>query len=184
MVIDNIDTILNFISFPDADTYYYLQILQRDTVKPKQRYSSLLSLQKGIDFKEIKSLCKIFNARAYISIIPRSLKKFTLELNKAIVERVSNNAFVPSNLRLPDSIALSPKTIQSGASLWMLDVDYPEMKDQILDYLHLKDIEVKLILPTFKGYHIIVRPFNPVDFKYESLLKKNSNTILFGYSSN
>ena len=184
MVINNIDTIFDFISFPDADTYYYLQILQRNIIKPKQRYSLLLSLQTGVDFEEIKHLCEIFNARAYISIIPRSLKKFTLELSKAIVERVANNAFVSSNLRLPDSIALSPKTIQSGASLWMLDVDNPEMKDEILHYLYLKDIEVKLILPTFKGYHIIVEPFNPVDFRYESLLKKDSNTILFGYSSN
>jgi len=183
-ILDNFDLILDFLEFPNEDTFYYLQILQREgKFKHRQRYSTLLSRDKKLDIDEIKYLCRIFTARAYISVIPRSLRKFTLELSKEVIDRVAHNAFITSTLRLPDSVALSQQTICSKSSLWMFDVDDPNLKDIILEECIKSGIEVKLIVPSFSGCHIIVKPFNPKDFKYSSLIKKESNTIIFGYKS-
>lgn len=178
--IDNFKLIKDFLVFPESDTYFYLQVLQRRKGMTKQRYSNLI-VNRDFDEDIIEYYCKMFTARAYISVIPRSLKKFTVELSKAVLNRVFNESYVTSTFRLPDSIALSKKTVISGYNLWMFDIDDPDMKDIVLEECKLCKIDVKVVIPSFKGYHIIVKPFNPTGFKYESLIKKESNTLLFGY---
>lgn len=182
--LDNIELILRFLSFPDPDCYYYLQILQREG-RTRQVYSTLITKDRPINIEEVKYLCREFTGRAYISLCPRSLKKFTLELSKAVIERVVNETYVTSTLRLPDSIALKSGTIVSGGTLWMFDIDDPKLKEPTLNKCEECGIVVKLIVPSFQGYHIIVEPFNPTNFDQECLaiLKRDANTMIFGCKS-
>ena len=182
--LDNTQLILDYLIFPDKDTYYYLQVLQRDGgTKPRQRYSTLITQDRQIDLEEIKYLCRLFTARAYISVIPRSLKKFTNELSMAVIERVATGSYVPSTLKLPSSVALSPKTIKSGSSLWMFDCDNEASTGLVLKWCKGAGVDVVLEVPSFQGCHIIVKPFNPKKCVLTSMIKKESNTMIFGCKS-
>lgn len=193
--LDNTKLILDRLKFPDNDTYYYLQILQREGEPKVQRYSTLVTKEKGIDIEEIKHLCRFFIGRAYISIIPRSLKKFTLELLNRVTERVKNECYVPSIFGISNSVAVSPKTIISKGSLWLFDVDCPDFKDPILKKCEDLGIEVDSVIPSFQGYHIIVKPFNPkilsetgseviyLENDVTFSIKKEANTMIFGIKS-
>lgn len=193
--LDNTELILDLLKFPNNDTYYYLQILQREGEPKVQRYSTLVTKERGINIEEIKYLCRLFTGRAYISIIPRSLKKLTLELLSRVTERVKNECYVPSIYGISKSVAISPKTIVSKSSLWLFDVDCPDFKDPILKKCEDLGIEVKTVIPSFQGYHIIVKPFNPkilsetnseviyLENDVTFSIKRDVNTMIFGVKS-
>ena len=194
--IDNILSLAPLLLFPDSDTYYYVQVLERKTEYTKQRYSNIIVSQKNLEqaIPGIKDICQKFVARAYISIIPRSLKKFTLELGCEVLKRLSNNVYQASNFRLPDSVALSPKTTKSKGSTWLFDIDNPEHKDPVESWCKKSGICIKAVVQTFHGYHFLVQPFNPTPLGItdsmivklgdgvEFGIKKDANTILYGIS--
>ena len=193
--IDNISLLAPLLNFPDNDTFYYVQVLERKSGFTKQRYSSaIVNLEKSIP--GIKEVCLKFGARAYISVIPRSLKKFTVELGCEILKRMSNNVYQPSNFHLPDSVVLSPKVAKPKGSTWLFDIDNPDFKEEVEDWCKGNGIIIKAEVPTFHGYHFLVQPFNPValninvnTMKVELLenikfdIKRDANTILYGIES-
>lgn len=190
--IDNISKVLPLLDF-DPDTYYYVQVLERKKGYTKQRYSELLIDPERL-ICSIKEVCLKFEARAYISVIPRSLKKFTVELGYEISKRIKNNVYQPSNFHVSDSVALSPNTVKKGGNVWLFDIDNPEYRNPVENWCKKGGINVKAIIPTFQGYHFLVSPFNPSLFGIGSNLKirieggiefdmkKDSNTLFYGIS--
>ena len=82
--VDNFEKIKRLLQFDDTgDLFYFIQIMQRkkdgEDIKKNNRIimnyyiTSLDYLNDRED--EIKTLCKIYNARAYIGINPGSFKK-------------------------------------------------------------------------------------------------------------
>ena len=194
--LDNIELIKPLLVFPDQDTYYFIQVLERKDEYTQQRYSAPITSLKGLDriLPNIKDLCQKFEARAYISLIPRSLKKFTEELGIAVLGRIRNGNYVLSNFHLCDSIALHPGTTKKNGSLWLFDVDAKDQKEPVLEWCKKSGICIKAIVPSFSGYHFLVQPFNPrplsipktmiakIENNIEFGIKKDTNTILYGIS--
>ncbi len=196
MAINNIELILPLLNFPNPDTYYFAQVLKRgDTGKsPAQKWTGLITkdrLRQDLGLSE--SIADKWDARVYISLIPRSLKKFTIEACSTYLERIKTENWNAANYRIPSSVAFRPET--ETKRLWLFDIDNPEFKEPIEDWAKKEGINIIAEIPTFHGYHFIVPPFNSGKYTsdpdldvelYDGELyfgiKKTCNTILYGQS--
>ena len=155
---------------------------------------------------EIKLLCDTLNMRAYISINHKSMKHVTLNTMAEYANRIAQENFTKP-YSVFDSCAA--KYTERADQLWIIDVDKEECEkfecgrnDLISYYRNLIENEcehkkkVVEIIPTKSGGHIICHPFNAEKFmtyvrisydlhnikpciEAESLIKKNSNTLLY-----
>ncbi len=178
MKIDNFNKILPLLKF-GKDTYYFVQIIKRrkDEGNEGMKTPERKLWQKFIDKpetlenlkQEIQELCSIYNARAYIDLNPRSLEKWSIELARKLLDRISlqDYAFIQ---RLPNKVALSEETIKTREIVdqrrWLLDVDEKTSIPTALDWVKEKKIQEIATIPTYHGAHIIIGSFN---YKKEGL---------------
>ena len=193
-MIDNFELIKTLLEFPNDDIYYHLQIIRRGKDNPEMTgvnrvikayfICSLESLDKNE--KEIKDLCKFFNARAYINLAPKSVKKTTLLQIKYLAER----AYMGDFKKIWKSWNTCAGEIKGEESRWIIDLD--ELKDvEMLNIIQcylltLRPKGEKLIarIPTKSGWHLITTPFELDKFKQSELGKnvdihKNNPTLLY-----
>ncbi len=203
--INNYDKIKSLLVFEKGVTYYFIQVIQRKKDNPDLPKSEI---QRGfwfitsiedfdIHWPRIKKTCDDFKARAYISLIPRSLEKLGKKCLIEYSKRVLNNEYTRI-FAIPQKNALSPETINCPKSIdkprWCIDidkdVDMPKISEIFLIFTNIRSI-----LKTPNGYHLIVDCFNPKtilsykksksrdDYKLASgqefTLRKECNTILY-----
>ncbi len=171
MILDNIELIKKLLKF-DKNVYYFLQVIQRRRENPTldkseiQRGYWYITSIKDLDIHtpKIICLCHTYNARAYISLVPRSLEKFA---KKCIIEfgnRVFNNSYT-NIFSVPQSVALSDDTRISSIfpkPYWIIDIDSVGEIDSIEEILREKTtIKIVEKIPTVRGIHLIVECFNP-----------------------
>lgn len=193
-MVDNFDAIRTMLDFSN-DNFYFIQIIKRRKENPdmlrgerhvRSYYVSNMDYFNNIK-DEIKSLCIMYNARAYIYVTPRSKKKVAMSTLKMVVDSITNESYDSLN-KLYDSAAgstpLAPK-------YWLVDLD-TKNNELIDDALHCisqcdsgySNIIVKIV-PTINGVHIITRAFNLQQFKdkfkeYDTTdIHKDANTLLF-----
>ena len=191
-MVDNFDIILPLLEFPDNDTYYDLQVIRRGKDHPDMpsanrtiksyyicRLESLVSLKE-----EIKTLCELFGARAYINLTPKSLYKTSLLQLKYLSERI----YEGDVKKIWKSWSTCVGNIKGNESRWVVDIDEPFDGREYLKFLvflnELEPVGDKYIakIPTKSGYHIISKPFNLMEFKkeYPNIdVHKNNPTILY-----
>ena len=201
MITDNIEKISSLLKFKEG-IFYYIQVIQRrkdnpDLVKSDmKRYQTFITSEE--DFKihlpRIKKVCADYNARAYISLLPRSLEKLAKECALEYVKRIAKEEYkrvwdIPNRLALSDSIRAAGVY---SSPWWLFDMDDLSKYDDFLKNIKKNSISVIAELDTVSGKHIIVRPFNPKRIeKYKSkedyifpdgskaTLRKDCNTILY-----
>ena len=190
-MVDNFDIIIPLLTFPDEDTFYDLQIIRRGKDHPNMPSANrtiksyyICKLESLISLKdEIKKLCVVFGARAYINVAPKSLLKTTLlQLNY-----LSKRLYGRDTKKIWKSWSTCVGKANGKEKRWVIDIDEPfEHNDtEILDFLHgLKPIGDKLIakIPTKHGYHFISKPFDLKKFedKYPNIVvHKNNPTLLY-----
>lgn len=200
MILDNLNKITKLLDFKDC-AFYYLEILQRkkdnpNVVKDRKIYQRFITSLKELYeiYNDVKLLCKVYNARAYISLIPRSNEKFTKECLRAYTEKVCSNNYKNTFL-IPDKVVLLPQVVLSSLDkMWILDVDIKDEDyiDEFKDAIDGKLVDVFEILDTPNGYHVVVDVFNLrsnglIDLKddnykfrnFEFTLRKEALTILY-----
>ena len=157
------------------DSYYFVQILKRrkDEGNEGLGVSELCVWQRFIDKpetlenlkQEIQELCTIYNARAYIELNPRSLERWSIELARRLLDRISLHDFT-SVQRLPNKVALSEETVKTRGlekidrRRWMLDVDEKTtipVAEKWADNLGIRRVAN---IPTLSGAHLIIESFN------------------------
>lgn len=204
-MIDNFELIKSLLKFPDADTYYHLQILRRGKDHPELPAANrmikayfICSLE-GLDYveQEIKDLCKFFGARAYINPTPKSIKKTTMLQLKYLAER----AYMGDFKKIWKSWNTCAGEIKGEESRWIVDIDHnvddPNLEPAwgaIADFIDYKcdpkidpinvlfDTKIIADIPTKSGYHLITTPFNLQQFKKEYPdidVHKNNPTLLY-----
>ena len=95
-MIDNFKLIKLLLRFPDDDIYYHLQIIRRGKDHPelpaanRMIKSYFICKLESLDYlkDEIKNLCEIFGARAYINLDPKSIERTTLLQLKYLSQRI------------------------------------------------------------------------------------------------
>jgi hypothetical protein len=142
---------------------------------------SIEYLEKRYD--EIKQLCEMFKARAYIHIQKQNHNDVALEMIPAIIKRIQSGQI--NQKHVFDSVVGQLKTYEKR---WIVDIDTKDIIEigkicYVIDKL-CRPIERKIIttIPTKSGVHLITKRFDVMEFKkyYPEIdLQKKNPTLLY-----
>jgi hypothetical protein len=194
-MIDNIELIKPLLNFENEGDFYMLYVFKRKKDQPEGErdnhqsvrtiktycVESIEYLEKRYD--EIKQLCEMFKARAYIHVQKQNHKDVSLEMMVSLAEKIRNGQ--TNQKGLFDSVVGQIKTYEKR---WIIDVDTKDetelnaVKFAINKFCNPEGDKVHTIIPTKNGYHIITDRFDVMEFKKhfsEIEIQKKNPTLLF-----
>lgn len=201
-MIDNINVIKPLLNFEKEGDFYMLYVFKRKKDQPEGErdnhqsvrtiktycVDSVQYLEKRYD--EIKQLCEMFNARAYIHVQKQNHSDVSLDMMMSLAERIKNG--VHNQKGLFDSVVGQIKTNEKR---WVIDIDnvsidsfnhdsyYISMREYINELqLEAKKEQGMTFIKTKSGVHIITQPFNVMKFKerYPDIdIQKKNPTVLY-----
>jgi hypothetical protein len=194
-MIDNIELIKPLLNFENEGDFYMLYVFKRKKDQPEGErdnhqsvrtiktycVESIEYLEKRYD--EIKQLCEMFKARAYIHVQKQNHKDVSLEMMIGLAEKIKNGQH--NQKHLFDSVVGQIKTHEKR---WIVDVDSKyetelnAVKFAINKFCNPEGDKVHSIIPTKNGYHLITERFDVMEFKKhfpELDLQKKNPTLLF-----
>jgi hypothetical protein len=154
--------------------------------------NSIEYLEKRYD--EIKQLCELFKARAYIHVQKQNHKDVSLNMMVALAQRIQDGNLKQQHLF--DSVVGQLKTLEKR---WIIDVDdvstdtfaHNEYYVSMRNYINELQVEANkstdmVFVKTKSGFHIITQPFNLLKFKERypdtDVQKKNPTLLYLPYS--
>jgi hypothetical protein len=193
-MIDNIELIKPLLNFSDPEDFYMLYVLKRKKDQPEGErdnhqsvrtiktycIESVEYLEKRYD--EIKQLCEMFKARAYIHVQKQNHKDVSLNMLATLAERIRDGANKQQGLF--DSVIGQIKTYEKK---WVVDVDIKDLEftEELIKFingLRPEGSKCEVVIPTKNGYHLITKRFDVKTFseKYPDIdIQKKNPTILF-----
>jgi hypothetical protein len=197
-MIDNLDIVKTLLNFNNSGDFYFLLILKRKKDQPegeRDNHQSVRTIKtycidsvEYLDkrYDEIKQLCEMFKARAYIHVQKQNHNDVSLEMMMSLAERIKNG--VKNQKGLFDSVVGQIKTQEKR---WIIDVDTKDkqfLRDITMDLIEIQPIgdKVEKVIPTKNGFHLITGKFNVLEFKKLYLdveIHKKNPTLLFLPSS-
>lgn len=175
IMIDNLEKVLPFLQFDSEDDFYYLQILQRKKENPELGSNSrviknyyIRSQQHLLDrYEEIKTLCRVFNARASIRLNKRSFEKVGFKALENIANTMQNREYKHLVKSYDRACGLLNN---EKVKRWIVDIDKDEViwLEQIINAIQPCEPSGNKILaqiPSKSGIHLITKPFNVQQFK-------------------
>ncbi len=193
-MIDNINIIKNLLNFTDEGDFYMLYIFKRKKDQPegeRDNHQSVRTIKtycidnlEYLDkrYDEIKQLCEMFKARAYIHIQKQNHKDVSLEMMMALAQKIRDGQHMQKNLF--DSVVGQLKTNEKR---WIIDVDNRDSMElmRLTDVLRVTRPEgnkVEAFIPTKNGYHLITKRFDVEMFRnlYPHIdIQKKNPTLLY-----
>lgn len=199
-MIDNIELIKPLLNFDKKGDFYMLYVFKRKKDMPEAErenhqsvrtiktycIESIEHLEKRYD--EIKTMCEMFKARAYIHIQKQNHFDVSLNMMIELAQRIQSGQTNQKNLF--DSVVGQIKTQEKR---WIVDVD---TKDEItmhravhiINTIRPNDEEkIISIIPTKNGYHLITKRFDVLEFNKKmgefhvlpDIQKKNPTLLFF-----
>jgi hypothetical protein len=176
MSIDNIEQIKGLLSFEKTGDFYMLYVFKRKKDQPegeRDNHQSVRTIKsyciESIEhlerrYDEIKQLCEVFKARAYIHVQKQNHSDVSLNMMVALAQRIQNENFNQKGLF--DSVVGQIKTQEKR---WIVDID---TKDEvtvhrvahIIDSVIPEGPKLIAIVPTKNGYHFITKRFDVLEF--------------------
>jgi hypothetical protein len=193
-MIDNIELIKDLLNFEDEGDFYMLYVFKRKKDQPEGErdnhqsvrtiktycIESVEYLEKRYD--EIKQLCKMFKARAYIHVQKQNHKDISLEMMMSLAERIKNGQ---SNQKgLFDSVVGKIKTREKR---WIVDIDTKDENyllniRRVINSCKPEGNKIYKTVPTKNGYHLITDRFDVMEFMKvfpDVDIQKKNPTLLF-----
>ena len=192
--IDNIDLIKPLLNFSHYGDFYMLYVFKRKKDQPEGErdnhqsvrtiktycIESIPYLEKRYD--EIKQLCEMFKARAYIHVQKQNHKDVSLNMLAILAERIRDG--VSNQKGLFDSVVGQIKTQEKR---WIVDIDVTDFHavtelSQFINYLKPEGKKIEAVIPTKNGYHLITGKFDVKTFseKYPDIdIQKKNPTLLY-----
>ena len=198
-MIDNIDLIKPLLTFDKEGDFYQLFVFLRKKDQPegeKDNHQSVRTIKsysvtshEYLDkrYDEIKMLCEVFKARAYIHVAKQNHIDVGMNMISEIVTRIQSGQINQKNVF--DSVVGQIKTQEKR---WIVDID---MKDEntLLKIQHIinnvrpygDEPKVIKVIPTKSGYHLITQRFDVMEFKKYFLggdvpdIQKKNPTLLY-----
>ena len=141
---------------------------------------------------EIRDLCKMFNARAYINLNKKSWKQISLKSLEILASAIAKGDSDPNTYKDVKTIVDSACG-QTGAcdknKTWVVDVDtkdkneIEEIKTAINNSEPIGEDKIVATITTLHGYHLITKPFNKMRFHqfYDKQIDVHDNnpTVLY-----
>lgn len=194
-MIDNLEQIKQLLSFENEGDFYMLYVFKRKKDQPEGErdnhqsvrtiktycVESIEYLEKRYD--EIKQLCEMFKARAYIHVQKQNHKDVSLEMMMSLAERIKNGQHIQKGLF--DSVVGQIKTYEKR---WIVDVDTKDevelnaVKFAINKFCRPEGDKVYATIPTKNGYHLITDRFDVMEFAKhfpETEIQKKNPTLLY-----
>jgi len=193
-MIDNIELIKKLLNFQNDGDFYYCLILKRKKDQPegeRDNHQSVRTIKtyciENIEYlekryDEIKQLCEMFKARAYIHVQKQNHKDVSLNMMVALAQRIQDGSHVQKNLF--DSVVGQLKTYEKR---WIVDLDTKDEDEvlrmtKVINFTRPEGNKIEAIIPTKNGYHFITKRFDVEMFKNvypEVDVQKRNPTLLF-----
>lgn len=175
-MINNIEKIKPLLNFDNEGDFYMLYVFKRKKDQPeseKDNHQSVRTIRsyciKSIEqlekrFDEIKMMCELFKARAYIHIQKQNHKDVSLEMLSALAQRIRDGQHEQQNLF--DSVVGQLKTYEKR---WIVDIDSHDLQviGKIANLITLCKPEghkLEAMIPTPNGVHLITKRFDSTSF--------------------
>lgn len=193
-MIDNLNDIKSLLNFSEPGDFYMLYVFKRKKDQPEEErdnhqsvrtiktycVDSVEYLEKRYD--EIKQLCEMFKARAYIHVQKQNHRDVSLEMLSTLAQRIKNGA--QNQKGLFDSVVGQIKTQEKR---WIVDVDTKDkqfLRDITMDLMYVLPVgdKVEKVIKTKNGFHLITCKFNVMEFKdkYPDVdIQKKNPTLLY-----
>ena len=193
-MIDNLEIIKPLLNFEEKGDFYMLYVFKRKKDQPENERDNHQSVRTiktycidSIDhlerrYDEVKQLCEMFKARAYIHVQKQNHKDVSLDMLANLAERIKNGN--QNQKGLFDSVVGQIKTQEKR---WIVDVDTKDkifLRDITMDLMMIQPSgnKVEKVIPTKNGFHLITQKFNVVEFKelYPDVdIQKKNPTLLY-----
>ena len=193
-MIDNIKEIKELLNFSEKNDFYMLYVFKRKKDQPegeRDNHQSVRTIKtycidsiEHLDkrYDEIKQLCEMFKARAYIHVQKQNHNDVSLEMMMSLAERIKNG--VKNQKGLFDSVVGQIKTQEKR---WIVDIDTtdPDFVYEVADFIkELKPVgfKVEKVIQTKNGRHLITSRFDVKTFseKYPDVdIQKKNPTLLY-----
>ena len=193
-MIDNIKEIKELLNFSDKNDFYMLYVFKRKKDQPegeRDNHQSVRTIKtycidsiEHLDkrYDEIKQLCEMFKARAYIHVQKQNHMDVSLEMMMSLAERIKNG--IKNQKGLFDSVVGQIKTQEKR---WIVDIDTtdPDFMFEVAEFIkELKPVgpKIEVVIPTKNGRHFITSRFDVKTFseKYPDVsIQKKNPTLLY-----
>ena len=193
-MIDNINIIKELLNFSEEGDFYMLYVFKRKKDQPEGEkensqsvrtiktycIESLEYLDKRYD--EIKMLCEIFKARAYIHVQKQNHRDVSLNMMVELADRIRSGSHKQNNLF--DSVIGQIKTHEKR---WIIDLDTKDEEELermkvVLRATRPEGDKLEMVIPTKNGYHLITSRFDSGTFGniYPQVdIQKKNPTLLY-----
>ena len=193
-MIDNIEQIKKLLNYSEYGDFYMLYVFKRKKDQPEDErdnhqsvrtiktytIESVAHLEKR--YNEIKQLCEMFKARAYIHVQKQNHKDVSLNMMATLAERIRDG--VNNQKGLFDSVVGQIKTQEKR---WIVDIDTTDYHavyevTKYIETLKPEGPKIESVIPTKNGYHLITGKFDVKTFseKYPDIdIQKKNPTLLF-----
>ncbi len=193
-MIDNINLIKPLLNFSDEGDFYMLYVLKRKKDQPegeRDNHQSVRTIKAycvdsiaylDMRYDEIKQLCEVFKARAYIHVAKQNHKDVAMNMITEIVTRIQSGQI--NQQHVFDSVVGQIKTLEKR---WVVDVDDVDLYEtkpimDFIDTLRPEGPKIEALLSTRNGYHLITKRFDIQEFKkqYPNIdIQKKNPTLLY-----
>ena len=174
--------------------FYMLYVLKRKKDQPegeRDNHQSVRTIKtycieslEHLDrrYEEVKMLCEVFKARAYIHVQKQNHKDISLEMLSTLATRIKDGAVNQKGLF--DSVV---GKIPGREKRWVVDIDNISAK-YLLEVLNVIDTikpvgdKVLKVLPTKNGWHAITSRFDTREFseRFPQIdVQKKNPTLLY-----
>jgi hypothetical protein len=199
-MIDNLELIKPLLNFEKEGDFYMLYVFKRkkDQTTDKANHQSVRTIKtycvESVEYlesryEEIKQLCEMFKARAYIHVQKQNHQDVSLEMMVALANKIRNGQLKQQHLF--DSVVGQVKTLEKR---WIIDIDTKSihtrnMMVNIIESVRPTDNGSKLeaIIPTKNGVHLITTRFDVMEFGKQLIergevvpdIQRKNPTLLF-----
>lgn len=201
-MIDNIELVKPLLNFDKEGDFYMLYVFKRKKDQPegeRDNHQSVRTIKTycinsiaylDMRYEEIKQLCEVFKARAYIHVVKQNHMDVSLNMISEIVTRIQSGQINQKNVF--DSVVGQIKTQEKR---WIIDIDnvsldtfahnryYISMREFINELQKESGRDTFMTyIKTRSGVHIITQPFNTMKFRerYPDVdIQKKNPTLLY-----
>lgn len=193
-MIDNIEQIKRLLNFSEEGDFYMLYVFKRKKDQPEDERDNHQSVRtiktyciesiEHLDrrYSEVKQLCHIFNARAYIHVQKQNHRDVSLEMMVSLAERIKNG--VKNQKGLFDSVVGQIKTQEKR---WIVDIDTKDPEEvnriaKVIEVTRPEGPKLEAVIPTKNGYHFITHRFDVKMFENACPgvdIQKKNPTLLY-----
>jgi hypothetical protein len=176
-MIDNLELVKPLLNYEKPGDFYMLYILKRKKDQPegeRDNHQSVRTIKtyciESVNhlerrYDEIKQLCEMFKARAYIHVQKQNHFDVSLNMMVSLAQRIQNGQHNQKGLF--DSVVGQIKTQEKR---WIVDVDttsqhIQNMFSNIIEMVKPNDgSKIITKIPTKNGVHLITKRFDVIEF--------------------